>query len=139
MSDPFVGISTAQLASAHIQLMQQKEAIEAMHKAAMIEETKSIDDQLRVLYYEVQKRMQNEKIHSLDTELGKVLLKTTVEYSVQDLDAWGDFIVTSQDLSFFSKNVSKPRVEAYRKQHGDALPPGLKAFTRQHIQFKPAK
>ncbi|PHM35976.1 hypothetical protein [Xenorhabdus innexi] len=139
MSDPFIGISTAQLAAAHIQLMQQKETIEAVHKAAMEEETKGIADQLRVLYYEIQKRMQQEKIHALDTNVGKVLLKTTVEYNVQDLNAWGDFIVTSQDLSFFSKSISKPRVEAYRKQHGDALPPGLKAFTRQHIQFKPVK
>ena len=141
MSNPFASLSTAQLVAAHIAVSAMGSEIKARHEAAMKEELAAaqIEDKLRVLYYEVQKRMQDEGTASIDTVAGKATLKTSVEYNVQDLEKWADYVVESRDLSFFSKSLSKPAVDAYRKQHGDELPPGLKAFTRQHVQFKAKK
>lgn len=141
MSNPFSALSTAQLVSAHFAISKKKEAIEAAHKKAMQEEldAANVDAHLKALYYEIEARMLSEKTNSIDTAAGKVTVKTTVDYNVADLEAWADYVVANRDLSMFSKSLSKPAVDAYRKQNGDKCPPGLKAFARQHLQFKAAK
>lgn len=138
MSNPFASLSTTQLINAHIAISALESEIKARHEAAMKQELEAaqIAPKLSKLYYEIQDRMMREDVNMLDTANGRVYLKTSVDYNVTDLDSWADYIAETRDLSFFSKKLSKPAVDAYRKQHGDELPPGLKAFSRQYLQFK---
>lgn len=65
-------------------------------------------------------------------------IRDTKVYNIGDPVAWTDFILKSQDLSYYGKTIIKSAVEEYEKIHGD-LPPGVGCSNKRTTFLKAVK
>lgn len=129
-TNPLEPFTAAQLVQAYTQLADQKSAVEAEAK----KKTDPLTKRMNAITNELLRRMESQGQTNISTEYGRMTRKTHQDYSVQDIEAFSDYVIKEKDLTFFGKSLSKPAVQAYIKQH-DKLPPGLAAFTKYSIAF----
>jgi hypothetical protein len=112
-----------QVCEAYISLRDKKKEIEERQR----EELKPIRDLMYKLEMFALQHLQDEGGQNLKTPKGTVYLSTVTTPTIEDWDAFKEFLMLDPDHSwgFLTKKPNKEAVENYLEAHGD-IPPGIK-------------
>lgn len=97
---------------------------------------KHLKGQLAKVEAELMQRLHDRGATQTKTTAGTAFLGETMQVTIADDVAYGDFVLREQDPSYYQKRAKVERVKEYMDAHDGELPPGVNVFRRQTINVR---
>lgn len=118
---PTVAFDAEKYIGKYVILRDKIKALEETHKKAMT----PYKDMLEQLGNHVLKHMQDTNVESVKTGEGTAYISERSSVSLQDAEAFMQYVITNQAWELMDRKANAPAVEAFIKKNG-GLPPGAK-------------
>ena len=120
------------LARVYRKMQGKKQALTAEYETAVA----VIDAQLDAVKVALKDAMLGLGVKSVNTLEGTVILSTKTRYSMQDWDAFKDFVVSNNALDLFEKRIAQTNMAAFLKDNPELVPPGLNTNSEYAISVR---
>lgn len=120
------------LARVYRKMQGKKQALTAVYES----EVAAIDAQLDAVKVALKDLMLGLGVKSVNTLEGTVILSTKTRYSMQDWDAFKDFVVRNDALDLFEKRIAQTNMAAFLKDNPELVPPGLNTNSEYAISVR---
>lgn len=124
--------SVDKVIAAYIKLRDTKDEVKRKHSA----ELAPINDQMMKLEAFLQSELQKAGLTQFKAAgVGVAFIKTDTSATVEDRDAFFDFVKTNGKWELLDARCSKSVVQEYVEAHGE-IPPGIKFQQEQVVQIR---
>jgi len=120
------------LARVYRKMQGKKQSLTAVYES----EVAAIDAQLDAVKVALKDLMLGLGVKSVNTLEGTVILSTKTRYSMQDWDAFKDFVVRNDALDLFEKRIAQTNMAAFLKDNPELVPPGLNTNSEYAISVR---